>query len=851
MRTSLISSLSARWLRWVPALLVLLPAIGFAAGRLVVGLSLEPPNLDPSATSAEATQDVVYTNIFEGLTRIAENGSVQPALADHWTISDDGLHYRFFLRSGIRFHDGAVLTAEDVRWTLDRARKADSINPLHGLLSDIVAIRAVDERTVDIELSRPVADLVTTLAWGNLVIMNARTAAQAKTSPVGTGPFRFTQWRKGDSVVLERNPNYWGTPARLDQVTFRIIPDATSALASLLAGDIDAFPNFPAPESLKQIEKDPRFSVAIGSTEGETLLAINNARAPFNDVRVRRALAHAIDRHAIIEGAMYGYGTPIGSHFSPHDSAYLDLTGQYPHDPARSRQLLRDAGYPNGVSVTLRLPPPYYARRSGEILASQLTNAGFQVRIENIEWAQWLDQVFKRHDFDLTIVSHTEPKDYDIYSRPDYYFGYHSVQYDQRLDVLSRTFDPQRRKALLQDLQRQLADDCVNVWLFELPKFGVWKKHLTGLWTEAPVQGVVLSAVAWDHDVPTAARGSAKGTRALGAVILITLMTSLFVLFRKAGLAYVLQRIQSLLLTLIGASIVVFTLIQILPGDAAAYMLGLNASPEAIHRLQVDFGLDAPLWRQYWTWISRFFMGDFGTSYTYQVPVAELIVERLSLSAPLALLSLLLAAALAIPAALAAAYRPKSITDQVLSALTQIGLAIPNYWLALLLVMLFAVGLQVLPSGGFPGWDSGLLHAGRYLALPALALALPQACVLARILRSELGRVLQEDFIRTARAKGAGPLRVLLKHAFPNALIPTLTIMGLQFSFLIAGAVIVESIFSLPGIGRLLFQATAQRDLMVMRSVVLLLVATVVCVNLIVELLWALVDPRIRQSDPT
>jgi len=157
----------------------------------------------------------------------------------------------------------------------------------------------------------------------------------------------------------------------------------------------------------------------------------------------------------------------------------------------------------------------------------------------------------------------------------------------------------------------------------------------------------------------------------------------------------------------------------------------------------------------------------------------------------------------------------------------------------------------VLPSGGFPGWDSGLLHAGRYLALPALALALPQACVLARILRSELGRVLQEDFIRTARAKGAGPLRVLLKHAFPNALIPTLTIMGLQFSFLIAGAVIVESIFSLPGIGRLLFQATAQRDLMVMRSVVLLLVATVVCVNLIVELLWALVDPRIRQSDPT
>ena len=851
MRTSLISRLGARWLRWAPLLVALLPTIGFAAGRLVVGLSLEPPNLDPSATSAEATQDVVYSNVFEGLTRIAEDGSVQPALADHWTISDNGLHYRFFLRPGVHFHDGSVLTAEDVRWTLDRARQAESVNPLHGLLSKIVGIRPMDERTVDIELSCPVADLVTTLAWGNLVIMSARTAGQAKTAPIGTGPFRFTQWRKGDSVVLERNPNYWGPPARLDQVTYRVIPDATSALTGLLAGDIDAFPNFPAPESLQQIEKDPRFSVVIGSTEGETLIAINNARAPFNDSRVRRALAYAIDRNAIIQGAMYGYGTPIGSHLSPHDAAYLDLSGRYPYDPERSRQLLKDAGYPSGVSVTLRLPPPYYARRSGEIVASQLAAAGFQVRIENIEWAQWLDQVFKRHDFDLTIVSHTEPKDYDIYSRPDYYFGYHSAQYDQRLDVLSRTFDPQRRKELLQDLQRQLADDCVNVWLFELPKFGVWKKHLTGLWTEAPVQGVVLSAVTWDNEVSTAAHGSVKATRALGTVILVAFMAGLFVLFRKAGLAYVLRRLKSLVLTLIGASIVVFTLIQILPGDAAAYMLGVNASPEALHQLQVEFGLDAPLWRQYWTWISGFFMGDLGTSYTYQVPVAELIVERLSLSAPLALLSLLLAAALAIPAALAAAYRPKSITDQVISALTQIGLSIPNYWLALLLVMLFAVGLQVLPSGGFPGWDSGLFHAARYLVLPALALALPQACVLSRVLRAELGRVLQEDFIRTARAKGAGPLRVLLKHAFPNALIPTLTIMGLQFAFLISGAVIVESIFSLPGIGRLLFQATAQRDLMVMRSVVLLLVATVVGVNLIVELLWASVDPRIRKSDPT
>ncbi len=818
------------------------------AGSITLGLALEPPNLDPTATSAEATQDVVYGNVFEGLTRITEDGRVAPALADSWTVGDDGLRYRFHLRAGVHFHDGAPFSAADVRFSLDRARAPGSANPLHDLLGAVREVRVVDERTLDIELERPVAELLTYLGWGNLVILSPASAAQAATAPIGTGPFRFVAWRKGDAIVLARNSAYWGTPARLGRVTFRIVADASSALAALLAGDVDGYSNFPAPESVAALSRDPRFTVAVGSTEGETLLAINNARAPFNDVRVRRALAHAIDRRAIITGAMYGHGQPIGSHFPPHDPAYVDLTGRYPFDPAAARALLREAGYPKGFAVTLRLPPPYYARRSGEIIASELGAIGIRVRIENVEWAQWLEQVFKNRDFDLTVVSHTEPMDYDIYARPGYYFGYHSATYDARLAELSRTRDEAARMRLLGDLQRQLADDCVNVFLFELPKLGVWRRDLHGLWRESPVQGINVSA-AW-LDAPTA---SGPGTPAgrTGALVLagtgiVMLGLAGFALRRHVGARYLAGRGVSLLLTMLAASIVIFVLVSVLPGDPAAYMMGLSARPDAIARLRAEYGLDVPAWRQYVDWIGGLVHGNLGTSYTYRVPVAELVGDRLAVSLPLALVSLALSIVLALPIALAAAARPGGLRDRVLMGIAQVGLALPNFWLGLLLILVFAVQLHVLPAGGFPGWDAGTGPALAALLLPAISLALPQACILARVLRAELGGALAEDYARTARAKGLSTWRTLWRHALPNAAIPALTVLGLQFSFLLAGSIIVETVYGLPGLGRLLFQATTQRDLIVVRSVVLLLVATVVIVNVAVELLYAIVDPRLR-----
>ncbi len=478
-------------------LLVLLVACAPATPRtgIVLGAQLEPPGLDPTIGAAGATDGVVYGNIFEGLTRIDQNGQVQPALARAWEIAPDGLTYTFHLRQGVRFHDGTPFDASIVKFSLDRARAPDSANAQKGLFAPIESVQVLDPLTVRVRLRRPAGDFLYNMGWGDAVMVAPQSAASNAAHPVGTGPFRFAGWRKGYAIDLVRNEDYWGSKAKAATVRFLFIPDPAAAYAALMAGDVDGFANYPAPENLRAFAADPRFDVVIGSTEGEVILAINNARKPFDDIRVRRAIAHALDRQKIIAGAMFGYGQPIGSHFSPGDPGYVDLTGLYAHDLARARALLAQAGYPDGFEATLKLPPPSYARRSGEIVAAQLRQAGIRVRIQNIEWAQWLDQVFANKDYDLSIVAHTEPKDIGIYARPDYYFGYHSAAFDAIMTRLARTRDPVRRAALYGDAQRRIAQDCVNGFLFQLPKLGVWDKRLHGMWKNAPTQGENLENV--------------------------------------------------------------------------------------------------------------------------------------------------------------------------------------------------------------------------------------------------------------------------------------------------------------------------------------------------------------------
>lgn len=474
-------------------------ALTSAAPRndVVIGVRLEPPHLDPTAGAAAAIGEIGYANIFEGLTRIDRHGEVKPALAEKWEISPDGRTYVFHLRKDVLFHDGAPFSAETVKFSFDRARGDASINPQKTLFEPIELIEVNDPATLTIKLKRPTGAFLFNLGWPAAVIVSPSSAENNKTTPVGTGPFVFSNWIRGASVELRRNPNYWGKPVALERATIKFIADSSAAYTSLMAGDIDAFPIYPAPENLDQFRSDPRFQVVVGNTEGKTILAINNGKAPLNDVRVRRALAYAVDRKAIIDGAMFGIGQPIGSHYSPTSPGYIDLTGRYAYNPAKAKELLLEAGVPEDFKLKLVLPPPEYARRGGEIIASQLKEVGIDVEIVPVEWAQWLSDVFKGRNYDLTIISHVEPLDLDIYARDDYYFDYHSPDYKAVITELAATSDDKKRIQLIEKAQKILSEDCVNVFLFLLPKSGVWNANLTGLWENVPVPVNDLTEVMW------------------------------------------------------------------------------------------------------------------------------------------------------------------------------------------------------------------------------------------------------------------------------------------------------------------------------------------------------------------
>lgn len=466
---------------------------------LTIAIQLEPPHMDPTSAAAGAIDSVLYSNVFEGLTRFMSDGSVVAGLAESWTISEDGLTYTFSLRDGVTFHDGTTMDAEDVKFSLDRARAEDSANAQKALFANIADVSIVDPQTVAVTLTAPDGNFLFNMAWGDAVIVAPESIEGIKQTPIGTGAFKFDQWVQGDRVELSRNPDYWGDAPALESATFKFISDPTAAFAAMMAQDIDAFAGFPAPENLPQFEADPRFQVLVGSTEGETILSTNNKMPPLDDVRVREAIAHAIDRQAIIDGAMFGLGTPIGTHFAPHNPDYIDLTAQSAYDPEKAKALLAEAGFADGFTTTLKLPPPSYARRGGEIIAAQLRAVGIQTEITNLEWAQWLEEVFRGKDFGLTIVSHTEPFDIGIYARPDYYFQYDNPEFQELMNILTATTDPEARSALLETAQKTIADDYVNGYLFQLAFPTVADARLSGLWQNAPTQATDLTGVSWSN----------------------------------------------------------------------------------------------------------------------------------------------------------------------------------------------------------------------------------------------------------------------------------------------------------------------------------------------------------------
>jgi peptide/nickel transport system substrate-binding protein len=473
-------------------------SLAFAKDSVTIGMVLEPPGLDPTSAPAAAIGEVTHYNIFEGLTKINEDFSVTPLLAEKWDFSPDLKTLTFTLRPNVKFQDGETFSSKDVKYSFERFVSKESTNKDKGFFASIESIETPDPMTVVLKFKEPSFEALFHLGAETAVIIDEKSAANEATNPIGTGPYTLSSWTKGSSITLDKWDGFRdAAKIPLTRATFRFISDPSAAVAAMLAGDVDAFPRFANVQALDQFRSDPRFQVLVGGTEGKTILAMNNKKKPLDDLKVRQAIAYAIDRKAIIDGAMNGLGAPIGGHLTPNDPGYVDLTGIYPHDPAKSKALLKEAGVATPLDLTLILPPPPYARQGGEIIAAELAEVGINAKIQDVEWAQWLSGVYKDKNYDLTIISHVEPLDIGIYANPNYYFQYDSPAFQAIYAKVTSAPSLDAFKAALGEAQKKLAEDCVNGFLFQLANVTVADAKLKGLWKNAPIFVNDLSAMSW------------------------------------------------------------------------------------------------------------------------------------------------------------------------------------------------------------------------------------------------------------------------------------------------------------------------------------------------------------------
>lgn len=472
---------------------------GHAGGRsdvVRIVMSLEPDSLDPTNTASSANAQVAHYNIFQGLTRIEQDGTVTPCLATHWEHTSDKLHWRFTLRENARFHDGRPFDAHCVVASFARAQQLGGNNKAsRSLFANVSHVVAPDVRTVVVHLKRPDVNFLFRLGESPAVILHHETWQQAATQPIGTGPYRFQHWEPTKEIRLQRFDDYWGARAHIPQAVFRFIPYAQAQVQAFEKQEVDLFFNFVS-EEFKRFRNNTLYQILMGSSASKGLVALNHRRPILQDVRVRRAITYAIDREKFIEKALQGHGTVIGSHFAPSEPGYIRLSSAYPYDPERARHLLQEAGITKPLPFKLSLPPTAYARQGGPLLVADLAQVGIQLNLEHLSWPQWLRGPFSG-DFDLTLINHVEPLDYAIYSDPDYYFGYDSVQFRTLLRQRETARNAREEQILLAQIQRFLAQDAANIWIFNASVGTVVRKGLHGSWVNYPIFVHDVAAMRW------------------------------------------------------------------------------------------------------------------------------------------------------------------------------------------------------------------------------------------------------------------------------------------------------------------------------------------------------------------
>ncbi|MES2633160.1 MAG: ABC transporter substrate-binding protein [Pseudomonadota bacterium] len=465
---------------------------------IVLAMALEPsPGLDPTGGAASSISEVTLYNIYETLTKVNSDGTVTPLLAESWEVSPDLKTYTFKLRKGVKFHNGEPFNAQAVKFSFDRAGGEKSTNKDKRTFANL-RTQVVDESTVVLLTSEIDPDFPFLLGQGTAIIVEPKSVDTNATKPNGTGPYRLENWVKGSSIVLTKWDGYRNaSTVKLKKATFRFIPDPAAQMAALLAGDVDAFQRVTA-RGIQQFQSNPKFQVVVSGSRAKTILAINNKKKPLDDVRVRRAIAMAIDRKAVIQGAADGFGAPIGSHYVPGGFGYVDTTGINAYNPDKAKALLKEAGINGPLELTITLPPPPYARQGGEVIASQLSKIGITAKLQNVEWAQWLSNTYGGgHNYDMTIISHVEPFDLGNFAKPDYYWGYKSAKFDDLYNRIKTTARPADRAKLLGDAQRLLAEDSVHAFLYQPQWVTIANKGVKGLWKDMPIFVNDLSALSW------------------------------------------------------------------------------------------------------------------------------------------------------------------------------------------------------------------------------------------------------------------------------------------------------------------------------------------------------------------
>jgi peptide/nickel transport system substrate-binding protein len=452
-----------------------------SSSTVTVGASLAPPTLDMTTNAAAGIPEVLLYNVYEGLVKLDRNGKIVPLLARSWTVSDNGRVYTFVLQKHATFQNGDPLTADDVVFSFERVIAPASVHPHEDDMAPLHSIKAVGTYTVRVTLKQRSNGWLYAMAGPAGVVLDHKAVATIATKPVGTGPFAVSAFTPGYSVTLIKNAAYWGTPAGVDQVVFRYYADPNAQVNAELAGDVDIIDNVLAPELVKQFTKDPsKYTLVQGLTNGKVLLSMNNSRPPLNKKAVRQAINYAIDRRALIKTAYAGYGKLIGTHASPADPWFLDLANTYPYDPAKARKLLAQAGYPNGFTVTLQVPPVGYATASSIFVQSALKQVGITVKLQKVDFALWLDQVFTHANYDMTIIAHVEARDLIKYADPNYYWRYDNKTVQRLIAAGDAAQTNTQWLADYREVERIITQAAVNDWLFLLPSLEVVRTGITG-----------------------------------------------------------------------------------------------------------------------------------------------------------------------------------------------------------------------------------------------------------------------------------------------------------------------------------------------------------------------------------